>query len=76
MQQDRFFEMLREPCPVPAGVRIELVHTSDPYTELRPGDRGTVTGGNGAQIHVAWTTGSNLSLVVGEDSWRVVGSAD
>ena len=26
----------------PKGTRIELVHTSDPYTKLQPGTKGTV----------------------------------
>ena len=25
----------------PAGTRVELVYMNDPYTKLRPGDRGT-----------------------------------
>lgn len=28
--------------PDVVGKRIELIHTNDPYTDLKPGDRGTV----------------------------------
>lgn len=52
---------------------IELVHTSDPYTGLKAGDRGLLKGRRkdpwGEVIDVAWDNGSTLSLVKGEDSW-------
>jgi hypothetical protein len=54
------------------GDRVELVFTDDPHTRLRPGDRGTVTGITRipsdppeAQVHVAWDSGSTLSLLPG-----------
>ena len=53
-----------------AGDRVELVFTSDPYTRLRPGDRGTVTGIGHlpsdppeAQVHIAWDDGSTLAML-------------
>lgn len=46
------------------GQRIALVHTDDPYTDLRPGDTGTVVRHDQAQhtINVDWDTGSVLSM--------------
>jgi hypothetical protein len=44
--------------------RIELVHTDDPYTKLRPGDRGTVVRHDDmlATVHIKWDNGSTLSM--------------
>lgn len=57
--------------------RVELLATGDPYTDLRPGDRGELIRSyidpwGDRVIDVRWDTGSNLSLIRGEDSWRVV----
>jgi hypothetical protein len=53
------------------GDRIELVHTGDPYTNLKPGDRGTVAMVDSmGTVHVRWDNGSNLGLVPGEDAWK------
>jgi hypothetical protein len=52
--------------PFQPGDRVELVATSDPYTNLRPGDRGTVTGIHDfpeSVIDVQWDTGSGLSIL-------------
>jgi hypothetical protein len=48
----------------PPGQRIALVHTSDPYTGLRPGDTGTVRGHDQDSriVHVDWDSGSSLSM--------------
>lgn len=54
------------------GRRIELVFTDDPYTDLRPGDRGTVIGSYGGLMDVQWDNGSNLGLLVGIDRWKVI----
>lgn len=46
------------------GDRIELIHTSDPYTNLEPGDRGTVTMIDGmGTTHVRWDGGSTLGII-------------
>jgi len=55
----------------PSGTRVELVHMNDPYSKLRPGDRGTVdfvddTG----TIFCSWDIGSSLGVVYGEDEVR------
>jgi len=52
----------------PAGARVELVSTSDPYTELLPGTQGTVKHVDDAgTIFVNWQNGSGLGMVYGED---------
>lgn len=55
------------------GDRIELVHTSDPYTSLERGDRGTVTMIDGMDtVHVKWDSGSTLGMITGEDHWKII----
>jgi hypothetical protein len=48
----------------PRGQRVALVHTDDPYTELQPGDTGTVVRHDQAlqTVHVAWDSGSSLAM--------------
>ena len=48
------------------GDRVELVATNDPYTRLRPGDRGTVTGVADTPeptFDIAWDNGSTLAIL-------------
>jgi hypothetical protein len=48
------------------GDRVELVATTDPYTRLRPGDRGTVTSVTDRPeptIDVQWDDGSALAIL-------------
>jgi hypothetical protein len=48
------------------GDRVEQVATDDPYTRLRPGDRGTVTGAREfpePTIDVQWDNDSSLSIL-------------
>jgi hypothetical protein len=48
------------------GDRVELVATSDPYTRLRPGDRGTVTSVTDRPeptIDPQWDDGSTLAIL-------------
>ena len=55
------------------GDRVELIHTSDPYTSLKPGDQGTVQMVDDAgTVHVKWDSGSTLGLIPGEDRFRRV----
>jgi len=55
------------------GKRIELISTSDPYTELKSGDLGTVDFVDDLDtIHVNWDNGSQLGLVPGEDQYKIV----
>lgn len=55
----------------PNGTRVELVEMNDPYSRLKPGDKGTVrfvddTG----TIFVDWDSGSGLGIVYGVDRLR------
>ena len=55
----------------PKGCRVELLHMDDPYTKLKPGDKGTVLVVDDiGTIHVAWDCGSSIGVAYGEDSCR------
>ena len=55
----------------PSGTRVELVRMDDPYTRLKPGDRGTVSFiDDTGTIFVDWDSGSRLGVVFGEDEIR------
>ena len=57
------------------GDRIELIHTDDQYTSLRPGSQGTVTliGSWLDTVHIKWDDGSTLSLIEDAgDRWKVL----
>lgn len=50
------------------GQRISLVTTTDPHTELRPGDQGTVRSYSTRldQLEVDWDSGSRLSMLLSD----------
>lgn len=53
----------------PKGTRVELVTMDDPYSKLRPGDRGTVEMVDDiGTIFVQWDCGSGLGVAYGVDS--------
>lgn len=58
--------------------RIQLIHTDDPYTKLRPGDLGTVdfigkdVTGKVNQIGVKWDNKSSLMMLPGVDSFMII----
>ena len=55
------------------GKRIVLIHTSDPYTTLKPGSEGVVNFIDDAgTVFAKWDDGSGLGMVYGEDTYRVV----
>jgi hypothetical protein len=62
------------------GKRVELVKCNDPYTELKSGDKGTIqfmlvqsdSHICENQLCVNWDNGSNLMLLQGKDSWRII----
>lgn len=52
----------------PVGTRVEIVSMNDPYTDLKPGDRGTVSAIDDiGTIFVDWDNGSHLGIAYGED---------
>ena len=52
----------------PKGTRVELVQMNDPYSRLKPGDRGIVRFvDDTATVFVDWDSGSGLGIVYGED---------
>jgi Domain of unknown function (DUF4314) len=56
------------------GDRVELDSTTDPYTRVLPGTRGTVTSVDDlGTIHVAWDGGARLGLIPGVDHWHPIG---
>jgi len=55
------------------GKRIELIFTTDKFTNLKPGDKGTVSFVDAlGTIHVTWDNGSSLGLVPGEDQYKFI----
>jgi hypothetical protein len=59
------------------GRRVRLVHTDDPYTDLKPGSLGTIDFTDDAdQLHIHWDDGSHLALIPGYDRWEVLPDAD
>jgi hypothetical protein len=53
------------------GKRIELVETLDPWSHLKPGDKGTVEFVDDlGTIFVDWDNGCGLGLVPGEDEYK------
>lgn len=55
------------------GTRVQLVRMEDPYTKLRPGDKGTVqfvddTG----SIHIRWDKGEGLAAIWGVDEVQII----
>ena len=61
----------------PVGTRVELVSMNDPYSKLKPGDRGTVKSVDDmGTVFVSWDCGSGLGVVYGEDRIRILESGD
>ena len=55
----------------PVGCRVELISMDDPYSKLKPGDRGTVDVVDDAgTVFVRWDNGSGLGIVYGVDRIR------
>ena len=53
--------------------RIKLIRMEDPYTKLKKGDMGTITGEDGlGHILVKWDNGSNLHLIPEIDEFEVL----
>lgn len=55
----------------PAGTRVELIQMDDPYTSLKPGDKGTVrVVDDTGTVFVDWDSGSGPGIVYGVDQVR------
>ena len=53
------------------GKQIKLVFMDDPYSELQPGETGTVSMVDDAGIiHVDWDNGSKLGIIQGIDEFE------
>jgi len=73
MNADReFFARVSDPCPVQPGQRIRLIAMGEDPDPIAPGTEGTVTGGNGSQIWVAWDNGRSLMLALPHDTYEVI----
>ncbi|MGI0001773.1 MAG: DUF4314 domain-containing protein, partial [Nitrososphaeraceae archaeon] len=62
--------------PDVVGKRIKLIRTNDPYTDLKPGDRGTVVEvtelpyeDTPFKVWVQWDSGSRLAILEGRDDY-------
>ena len=55
-----------------AGRRVRLESTTDPYTALRPGALGTINYVRNDTTSIKWDSGSNLSMIDGEDRFTVL----
>lgn len=54
------------------GKRVKLIRMEDPYTNLRPGSMGTITGVDDiGQVMVNWDSGSSLSLIPDIDEYQI-----
>jgi hypothetical protein len=55
------------------GCRVELISMDDPYSKLKPGDRGTVACVDSTgTVFVDWDCGSGLGIVYGVDRIREI----
>lgn len=53
----------------PHGTRVELVRMDDPYSKLKPGDKGTVDFvDDSGTLFCIWDSSSRLGVVYGEDA--------
>jgi hypothetical protein len=65
--------------PDVVGKRIKLIRAHDPYTDLKPGDRGTVVDvtelpyeDRPFKVWVHWDSGARLAILEGYDDYRTV----
>ena len=73
---DEHLEYLRRLYP--AGTRVELISfiEPDPYSTLKPGDRGTVVCVDDmADLLIAWDNGSSLNLLPEDHYIRIEGDS-
>lgn len=66
-----FVERMREQYP--PGTRVEVVSLCNEEERLKPGMKGTVVGvDDQPALLMNWDNGSSLSLLIGQDQFRVV----
>ncbi len=59
------------------SARVELVSMNDPYTNLKPGDRGAVSFvDDTGTVFIDWDSGPTLGAVYGEDKIRLLTRAE
>lgn len=57
----------------PPGTRVEVVSLCNEEEHLKPGTKGTVVGvDDQPALLVHWDNGSSLSLLIGQDRFRVI----
>lgn len=57
----------------PPGTRVEVVSLCNEEEHLKPGTKGTVVGvDDQPALFVHWDNGSSLSLLIGQDQFRVI----
>lgn len=55
------------------GQRVELVSTTDEYTKLVPGDKGTIRLVDDiGTVHINWDNGNTLGMIPGEDEIIII----
>ena len=56
------------------GDRVELIFINDTWTELEPGDKGTISKIDKIEelIWVNWDNGERLALIMGFDKYRIL----
>lgn len=71
LYQRKLVESMREQYP--PGTRVEVISLCNEEEHLRPGMKGTVVGvDDQPALLVHWDNGSSLSLLIGQDSFRVL----
>lgn len=71
LYQRKLVESMREQYP--PGTRVEVISLCNEEEHLRPGMKGTVVGvDDQPALLVHWDNGSSLSLLIGQDQFRVI----
>ena len=71
LYQRNLVESMREQYP--PGTRVEVISLCNEEEHLRPGMKGTVVGvDDQPALLVHWDNGSSLSLLIGQDQFRVI----
>lgn len=71
LYQRKLVESMR--AQYPPGTRVEVVSLCNEEEHLKPGTKGTVVGvDDQPALLVHWDNGSSLSLLIGQDSFRVL----